>query len=140
MPNEESREVARIIYESSEDLHELQQGDTLAEKARDACTAYQQIIVDEMVEEGYAAGLVSDADAKVEDLDVRGHTVGFVKTGNGSEMIAFDATIAQNGQYHRRRKARVWFGDAVSLSKQLKSEFGGKWDIFQIKGAVGDFA
>jgi len=107
MPSQKNREIARDIYDIAEDIHEFQQGDTLREKAHNACTAYQQLIVDIMIEEGYSAGIVSDVDAQVKDLNVKGHTIGFVRSKNEEELMAFDATIAQNGEYHRRRKTKV---------------------------------
>lgn len=143
MPTEEAREIAYDIYQMSSEMQDDGDDQTpLHEKVKDACTAYQEFITDLARDTyGLEAGVVTDPDARVESLPDPGHTIGFIKVNpDTDELIAFDATIAQNGQIHHRRKAKIWFGNAQQLSSQLKSEFGGSWEPGQILGAVGDFS
>lgn len=139
MPTSEAREIALDIFEVASELQEDGNDKTLNEKVTDKCTAYQEFIAD-LIKDTYGleAGVVSDPDAQVKNLNIPGHTIGFIKVNpDTDEVVAFDATIAQNGKIHHRRKVKIWFGTADQLSDQLKKEFGGEWDPGQILGTVG---
>lgn len=142
MPSEKAREIALEIFDTARDLHdESDQTTPLSEKVTDKCTAYQQLITNLVTDTyGLEAGIVTDPDARVESLQESGHTIGFIKVNpDTDELVAFDATIAQNGKIHHRRQAKIWFGTAPELSEQLKQEFGGTWDSNQILGSINDF-
>jgi hypothetical protein len=136
MVTDEAKELARMIFEQISELHEAQESKFLQKIVHDRCTAYQDVLIEIFQQKGFQGGVIIDPDSKVKDLDRNGHSIGIVQTKHTRELVAFDATIAQNGEEHWARKAKIWFGSAQSLSDQLREEFGGDWFVEDIEGAV----
>lgn len=136
-PSIEAKNIAFGITDIARELQDSQDTQKLDDLTLNRCTAFQKSITDLMNEIGIPAGIVTDPDAKVDNLNQSGHTIGFIKVSpETNELIAFDATIAQHGEENKKRRTKIWFGNAEQLSAQLHNEFGGSWLPEQIQGCL----